>query len=235
MEVKELISISPVRVFEKSISGGLGRGNLGVLASYHGVGKTAVMVDLAIDKLLRGENIVHVSFGSNVEHVMNWYKEAFRQITELKSLDDAVSVYETIREQRVMMNFSQENVGVDRILKSLETLIQQGSFKADAIFFDGYKLTKATEEDVKKIKTFAEKMNLEVWFSVSPVTKDVKCDAIGIPETLNPVMDKIEVLVGLHFNEAKSSVIITIVQEHGKKIIHPAGVSLDPQTMLISK
>ena len=79
MEVAELIKKSPIRVFESSIDGGLGRGNLGVLASRHGVGKTACMVHLAIDKILRGQNVIHVSFGANVEHIMNWYKEADRK------------------------------------------------------------------------------------------------------------------------------------------------------------
>ena len=45
MEVAELIKKSPIRVFEESIDGGLGRGNLGVLASRHGVGKTACMAN----------------------------------------------------------------------------------------------------------------------------------------------------------------------------------------------
>ncbi len=106
MEVKELISKSPVRVFEESIDGGLGKGNIGVITSRHGVGKTACMVHLAIDKILQGGNVVHVSFGANADHVTNWYKEAFKQITDFKSLDDAVDVYESIRKNRVMMNFS---------------------------------------------------------------------------------------------------------------------------------
>ena len=120
MNVAELIKKSPIRVFESSIDGGLGRGNLGVLASQHGVGKTACMVHLAIDKILRGLNVIHVSFGANVEHIMNWYKEAFREISEFRSLDDAFDVYQTIRSSRVMMNFSQEGVGVDKILASLD-------------------------------------------------------------------------------------------------------------------
>ena len=101
MEVEELIKNSPIRVFEESINGGLGRGNLGVIASRHGVGKTACMVHLAIDKLLRNENVIHVSFGANVEHIMSWYKEVFREISDFKSLDDAFDVYQTIRTNRV--------------------------------------------------------------------------------------------------------------------------------------
>ncbi len=234
MEVNELIKKSPIRVFEESINGGLGRGNLGVLTSRHGVGKTACMVHLAIDKLLQGENVVHVSFGANVEHIMNWYKEAFKQIADNKSLDDAFEVYETIRSNRVMMNFSQESVGVDKILSSLETLINAGSFKADSVFFDGYKLTVATEEDVKKIKNFAKEMNVEVWFCVSPVRPDVSFNEYGIPESMNPYLGIIDVLVGLHYNEQKSRVIMTVVQDHNTSIAHPSGVVLDPKTMLIS-
>lgn len=235
MEVNELISKSPIRVFESSISGGLGRGNLGVLTSRHGVGKTSCLVHLAVDKLLRDESIVHVSFGENLEHVMNWYKTVFKQITDFKSLDDAFEVYSKCRANRVMMNFSQDNVTVDKILANLETLISQGSFKADAVFFDGYKLTVATEEDVKKIKDFAKKMNVEVWFCVSPVRTDVTFDDYGIADTIHPYMDLIDVLVGLHFSDDRKRVIMTVVQEHGKKAAKPTGVSLDPKTMLIAE
>lgn len=235
MQLNELIKKSPIRIFEDSIGGGLGRGNLGVLTSRHGVGKTACMVQLAIDKLLQGDNVVHVSFGANVEHIMNWYKEAFKLVADYKTVDDAVEVYEQIRSKRVMMNFSQENTGIEKILSSLETLISAGSFGADAVFFDGYKLTVATEEDVKKIKEFAQKMNVEVWFCVSPVRPDVSFNDYGIPDSMNAYLGIIDVLVGLHYNDENSKVIMTVVQDHKKSLAHPSGVALDPKTMLISE
>lgn len=235
MTVRELIEKSPVRVFEESISGGLGRGNLGVLASKRGVGKTACLVHLAVDKLLRGENIVHVSFGSNVEYVMSWYKEVYREITEFKGIDDAVEAYNALRSNRFMLNFSQNNVEVDKIINSLEMLISQGAFKADAVFFDGYRLTAASEEDVRKIKDFAKKMNLEVWFSVSPVNGDVPVSEYGIPETMSAYTGIIDVLVGLHFNESRNRVIMTVVKDHASSLPRPSGVSLDPKTMLIAE
>ena len=107
MKVHDLIKNSPIRVFEESINGGLGKGNIGVLASRHGVGKTACLVHMATDTMLKGENVVQVSFGTNVEHTMSWYKEVFKEITDFKSTEDAVEVYEAIRNRRVMMNFSQ--------------------------------------------------------------------------------------------------------------------------------
>ena len=163
MDIKQLNSLSPLRVFEDSINGGLGKGNLGVIVSKHGVGKTACLVHLATDKLFKGENVIHVSFSGNVEHVINWYKEVFKEIADNQSLDDATSIYNEILSNRVVMNFSQEQVSIDRVLSSLESLINLGSFKADCILFDGYKLTLASEEDIAKVKAFAAKMQLEVW------------------------------------------------------------------------
>ena len=169
MDIQQLNSMSPLRVFEESINGGLGKGNLGVIVSKHGVGKTACLVHLATDKLFKGENVIHVSFSGNVEHVINWYKEVFREIAAIQSLDDAAMVYNSILANRVVMNFSQEQISIDKVLASLESLISQGSFKADTILFDGFKLTVASEEDIQKIKAFAEKMQIEIWFAVSPV------------------------------------------------------------------
>lgn len=133
------------------------------------------------------------------------------------------------------MNFSQENVTIDKVLSSLETLIKHGSFKADVILFDGYKLTVATEEDIRKIKEFAERMNLEVWFSVSPVRSDVVYDKYGVPNSMEKYVDLIDVLIGLVYDEEKDKVVMTAVKAPGDIMEKPMGVSLDPKTMLISK
>jgi len=234
MEIQELNALSPLRAFDESLDGGLGKGNLGVLVSRHGIGKTACLVHLATDKLFRNEHIIHVSFSGNVEHVINWYKEVFHQISENRSLADAASIYNEILANRVVMNFSQENVPIEKVLSSLETLIRQGSFNADAIMFDGYKLTVATEEDVRKIKQFAMDMRLEVWFSVSPVRSDVQFDENGVPSTIFKYEQLIDVLIGLKYNEDMDKVIMTLVKHKESFDPKPMHVNLNPKTMLIS-
>ncbi|MGI6432355.1 MAG: hypothetical protein ACOXZ4_00585 [Sphaerochaetaceae bacterium] len=235
MERHELNALSPLRAFDESLNGGLGKGNLGVLVSRHGIGKTACLVHLATDKLFRNEHIIHVSFSGNVEHVINWYKEVFRQISENRSLEDASAIYNEILANRVVMNFSQENVPIEKVLSSLETLIRHGSFNADAVMFDGYKLTLASEDDVRKIKQFAMNLRLEVWFSVSPVRPDVTFDDNGVPNSMQKYEDLIDVLIGLKYNEEKDKVIMTLVKEKEKKDPKQMRVTLDPKTMLISE
>ena len=50
---KEINEQSPLRILEQSSHGGLGRGNLGVVMARAGENKTAFLVHIALDDLLR--------------------------------------------------------------------------------------------------------------------------------------------------------------------------------------
>ena len=75
MVKKELIRRSPLRILEKAIHGGLKDGNVGVLASRKGVGKTACLVHLSTDKLFQEKPVIHVSYASRVDYIITWYEE----------------------------------------------------------------------------------------------------------------------------------------------------------------
>ena len=78
---------SPMRVFEGSMHGGLGRGNLGVVASRAGVGKTAMLVQIGLDNLLRDRKVLHISHEHAVDHVRSYYDEIFHEIATHSRLE----------------------------------------------------------------------------------------------------------------------------------------------------
>ncbi|MCH8962850.1 MAG: hypothetical protein IH820_16455, partial [Bacteroidetes bacterium] len=51
---KFLNARNPLRLLEKGLHGGLGGGNLGIVIAGPGVGKTAFLVGVALDELMRG-------------------------------------------------------------------------------------------------------------------------------------------------------------------------------------
>jgi hypothetical protein len=57
MVVKKVHERSPLRVFERSIHGGLGAGNLGVILCAPAWAETAFMVGIALDSLMRGSKV----------------------------------------------------------------------------------------------------------------------------------------------------------------------------------
>src|SRR5882762_5387057 len=88
MYPKDVNERSPMRVFEKSMHGGLGKGNVGVVASRAGVGKTALLVQIAIDDLLRDRRVLHISHEHAVDHVRAYYDEIFHEIAQQNHLDE---------------------------------------------------------------------------------------------------------------------------------------------------
>ena len=75
----ELFERSPVRCFEKA-TGGLKAGELGLLSSKKGVGKTSVLVQFGVDTLLQDKQVVHVSFDQQSANVITWYQDIFTEI-----------------------------------------------------------------------------------------------------------------------------------------------------------
>lgn len=233
MVKSELIKRSPLRVFEKSIHGGLGKGNLGVLASRKGVGKTACLVHIATDQLFNDKHVIHVSFSSRVDHIVSWYEDIFTEISKMRDLENAVSVHDEIVKNRVIMNFNQDGINTDQILRSISAMITDGNFSADQVLFDGYDFGECTPEDIAKYKAFAEDHQVEIWFSVSLSTEEPCFDEKGFPVQLKAFVENLDVIITLAHDG--NHVKLRAVKDHASSELSAMHLMLDPKTMLIAR
>ena len=64
---------SPLRVFDRSVHGGLGPGNLGVVLARAGVGKTPFLAQIGLGELLADRKVLHVSASTSVAEVRQCY------------------------------------------------------------------------------------------------------------------------------------------------------------------
>jgi len=101
---EEFISKSPVRILEKSIEGGLQAGNIGIIASRKGIGKTSVLVQMALDRLIQGEKVIHVSFNAHTSYIISWYENIFDEIAKRKNLENTSDLRDQLVRNRVIMN-----------------------------------------------------------------------------------------------------------------------------------
>ncbi len=229
----ELNKRSPLRVFEKSINGGVGKGHIGVLASKKGVGKTACLVHIATDKLFRDRHVTHVSFSQKVDHIINWYEDIFKEIAKKRDLEDAVDVHDEIIKNRVIMNFNSQGTTIDQVLTSLRAMITDGNFPADSVIFDGYNLSEAAQEDFDKIKDFVKEVNIEVWFSASLKGENPVFNANGVPSDLEAKIDDLDVLITLKYKG--DHIHFQVIKDHDNLEPKEMTLKLDPKTLLIAR
>ncbi len=233
MVKEELIRRSPLRILEKAIHGGLKNGNIGVLASRKGVGKTACLVHLSTDKLFQNKPVIHVSYATRVDYIITWYEDIFKEIAKKGQLEAALEVHDEIIRNRVIMNFKQDAANTDQVLRSVEAMIDCADFAADTVMVDGYDFRETSPEDLQKFKDFAQKMGLRVWFSASLKAEDPLFDERGLPHELKGFLDQIDVLITLAYQD--EHVRLRLVKDYDNPPPGDLKIRLDPRTLLISE
>jgi KaiC/GvpD/RAD55 family RecA-like ATPase len=230
---EEFIAKSPVRILEKSIEGGLKAGNLGVIASRKGIGKTSVLVQLALDKLLRGEKVIHVSFNAHTSYVISWYENIFSEIARRKNLENLDELKDQLVRNRVIMNFTQEGVTVDQVIRSLKAMIVDGGFDAKTIIVDGFDFTRTTPERFDKIVEFVSQMGLEIWYSCTLAGEEPLFDKNGIPIILRDISRLISVLIVLE--PMQDHIHLKVVKDQDRLNPKDLNLKLDSRTLLIAE
>jgi hypothetical protein len=229
----ELINKSPLRILEQSLHGGIGKGNIGVIAARKGIGKTACLVHIATDQLFQGKHVIHVSFCSNTHHIVSWYEDIFNEIARRNNLTGAMDVHDEIIRNRIIMNFSQDNTHIDKIRKNIALFTENGNFTVDTLIVDGYNFNKATVEDFKDFKQLANEHNAELWFSASLKDNGAGGNHNGIPDVLHPFIDDIAILISLEPKE--KFVQFTLIKDHDSIPITKLHLKLDPEILLIAE
>jgi len=231
MVKNELIQRSPLRLLEKSIRGGLGDGNIGIIAARKGTGKTACLVHIATDQLFQNKHVIHLSFAGRTDHIISWYEDIFKEIAKKRELEAAMDVHDEIIKNRVIMNFNQDGVTAEQMMRSLHALVDSGGFSADVIIVDGYDFETGDPAAISAIRDFASEHALNVWFSASTHREDPSVDEHGVPTVLVPYIDNVAVLITL--TPETDHLKLRLVKDHDQYRPEDLHLELDSKTLLI--
>ena len=228
---EELVQRSPVRVFMNSIHGGLKPGEIGVIASPSGIGKTSVLVQIALDKLLQGNKIIHVSFTRHNDYVLSWYENIFDEFIKRKNLEDEQDVKKDIVKNRVLMRFTQEGVTTEQILRSFKAMIKDGGFNADTIIVDGFDFSAAEKNHVALVRDFAAEMGLCFWYSCNVNGKEPYYDKRSIPLVIKDYADLFNVIIIM--DPKPDHIELKMSRDRDSFNLEHLALKLDPKTLLI--
>ena len=236
MILTELIQRSPIRIFEQSIKGGLKAGEIGIIVSQNGLGKTSVLVQLAMDKLLQGKKVIHVSFTQHTHYVLAWYEDIFNEFISKKNLENIRDIKNDLVKHRVLMNFNQDGMSADQILRSLRAMIIDGNFKAEAIIIDGFDFTRVDSEhrlqsSFAAVKTFAQELGLSVWFSCSVSDKGQQYNEHKFPLIFSSCSQYIDIVIILE--QKHDHISLSLSKDRDSQNTKALAMRLDPRTLLI--
>ena len=215
---QEIYERSPVRVLASHLEGGLGRGKVGFIAAEPGVGKSALLVHLALDTLLREENVLHVSMTDSVDHVRQFYDQIVRAASRASRVQDQASALVTAERNRMIHSYLNRVFSREHLEQNLEMLRQVAEFQPAVVVFDGLD-AESVKEHLPAIAAFARSHDVPVWF-----TMRASADA-------SDALLWEHVSFGLELEPDGPSVKIRLRGDSGSSTVLP--VNLDPKTMLV--
>ncbi len=231
MVKKDLIFRNPLKLIGSETEEILPVGGFGAILARAGVGKTALLVQIAMDRLLRDADVMHVSLKDPIDKISLWYNEIIKELAKQYNFQDVNSIWQKARPHRFIMSFNVDTFDVPKFEERLRDLTEQDILHPELVLLDGFSFEQ-DEEYIKKtlseLKVLAEKNNFAIWFAIR-THRHEKTGEDEIPPQLSKIIDLFEVAIKL-VPTGKEIGVEILKSRH--EMTQPS-LRLDPSTMLI--
>ncbi len=226
---KDLILRNPLRSLGRAGEEILTAGRFGAVLAPAGVGKTAFIVQLALNAMLQEKNVLHISLDEPVTKVSLWYEKLFQDLTGRAKMTRLDGVLEDLLPHRFIMTFKVEGFTVPKLEERLTDLTAQNIFHPEMVLIDGFPFGEEARERLMALKLLAGRLGVYVWFTVHTHRHEAPTPE-GLPPSLAQASDLFDVVLKLEPKGADIAVepLRGIAVEAGEKRLN-----LDPATMLI--
>lgn len=226
---QDLILRNPLRRVGSETDDVIPEGGFGAVLAPAGVGKTALLVQLALNAMLRNKNVLHVSLQDPVGKVSLWYQELFHHLATQSQVQQIGPLWETIQHHRFILTFKVEGFSVPRLEERLTDLIAQDIFRPQMMILDGLRFDESGRQPLCDLKNIAAKHGMRIWFTVH-THRHEQPGPDGLPVQLLHVADLFDMVLAL---QPKGSEIHIKPLKGSPEPQENMPLLLDPSTMLI--
>ncbi len=203
---------------------------MGLVMARAGLGKTAILVQFALDCMLLGNKVLHVSIGEGVDKTRSWYDDILALLTD----GEKIETIPEIMQNRMIMTFKESTFSKAMFEERLEDLVKQGVYQPECLIVDGYDFENNTKESLQEFKNVMKEQGLKmIWFSALSHREDDRVSAAGVPAPCHDVDDLFNTI--LLINPDDDGMKLDIIKCDTGSIDPGTSLSLDPSTMLLKK
>ena len=203
---------------------------MGVVMARAGLGKTAILVQFAVDCMLLGNKVLHVSIGEGIEKTRTWYDDILSMLNDGNKGSDIPE----LMQKRMIMTFKESSFSKALLKERLDDLVLQNIFKPECLIIDGYDFVENDRASIEELRDFMRKRGVKmIWFSAISHREDSRVSADGIPAPCHEVSDLFESI--LLIKPEGDAIKLKILKCDSCKLDPGTVLMLDPSTMLIQK
>lgn len=227
----ELIVNNPLRALglEDKAEGKV-QAMMGLVMARAGLGKTAILVQFALDCMLLGNKVLHVSIGEGVDKTRTWYDDILSLLTDGEKIDSIPEVMKN----RMIMTFKESSFSKALLEERLDDLVQQNIYKPECLIIDGYDFDSNDKKSLEDLRDFMNERGLKmIWFSAVSHRDDKRVSIDGVPAPCHEVDSLFDTV--LLINPEGDAMKLDIVKCDSCSVDPGSILMLDPSTMLIKQ
>jgi len=208
----------------------LAAGDFGAVLARAGVGKTALLVQISLNSLLEGKNVLHLSLTEPVQKVSLWYDEVFSHISRQYNIQQSGELWQSLLPHRFIMTFRVEGFSVPKLEERLTDLTEQSIFAPHMLIIDGIPFEEPGARDLLvALKSMAARRGVPVWFTV----RTHRQDPVGAGEVPRPLSDMADLFDAfIQLQPVGGKIHIRTLTDRGETE-NGSNLQLDPETLLV--
>ena len=206
---------------------------MGLVMARAGLGKTALLVQIALDSILLGNRVIHVSIGESIDKTRAWYDDIIRHILQEQSVSQPHELIDMVQRHRLIMTFKESAFNRPRLEERVNDLVMQDIFKPNCLVIDGFDFENADRATIEDIKEMADVMGLQIWFSAVCHREDTRVSSEGVPAPCHEVDDLFDTVILIKPEENK--IRLDVIKNKAQAPETGVDLDLDPTTMMIKK
>lgn len=233
MQKIDFVEKNPLRILYPVSEGCAILQRMGLVMARAGVGKTAILVQMALDNLLCGNKVLHVSIGESIEKTKTWYDDLLKHIVAGQEPQTVAEIYNKTMRNRLIMTFKESEFSRPKLEERVNDLVYQDIFRPNCLIIDGFDFAAADRQVVQDIREMMQAMDCNVWFSAVSRRADQRVSEDGIPAPCHDVDDLFDTIIFLQ--PEKQSIALNIIKDTSVSKAGGKNLNLDPVTLLIKE
>lgn len=215
---------SPMRLFEESTEGGLAGGELGSIVGRAGVGKSALLVHLSLDRILKGQTVLHISLRESAGEVRAYYSAIFEGVARAARVAgrDRAKTLVDVERNRHILCYPDQEFRVAELKKAIAFVNEVMHFTPNMVILDG--LETEDEGEITALRAVATEGGFALWSSLRSHRHQPGVIPFASSWDTTVRLDPVDTVIEL-----------TALRVHGHEAAEgQMGLHLDPTTMLIT-
>jgi len=231
----DLIAKNPMGAFSRDAAGNDVE-RMGLVMARPGLGKTAILVQIALDSILRGKQVVHVSIGQTIEKAKVWYDDILTDISASAKHEDMAQLQLDVSRNRMIMTFNASTFSRPKLEERLNDLIYQDIFRPSCMIVDGLDFATVDRQMLADMRDMQKQANMSIWFSAVTL-REAQSETVvkhDMPAPCDLVDDLFDTAIMLQPESGDESKIFLNVLKDTTGCVAPGkSLRLDPTTLVV--